>query len=320
MFSIAVVAALAAEGAALCLPQKDTQRRGGQHDTLSSGRHIQYSYFGQAGLLDRITLFRFLAELGRMHDATVHLRYFEDGPEAYLSKKHSSKINSHWERYFDTSANGGNPFHPALQLAGCKSIQSPLTNFSRLFDDGVMCADITCWLGNIKELGVLGGVMIQPSRDVVDAADRIVKEQGLNFGVIHIRRCDRLSTNMLCTNPLTVANVTERFPAVRTWILFLYAEHGYAEQLAGALNKPGRRLVSENDLGLAADGDNYFGFMVSRQVMSRATVFVDTHTCGNRAEPHVYDNQDGGNAVLSIGRQYGKNKDLSDDMLRGTCE
>merc|ERR1740121_2058381 len=92
-----------------------------------------------------------------------------------------------------------------------------------------------------------------------------------------------MNTNRQCTEPNFIAKKVSEFPDIHAWAVFWYAEPGYTGMLESALQLPGRRLVFEEHMALnpANDGDNYFTYMVSGQIMGRAAVYIDTHQCKN---------------------------------------
>lgn len=263
------------------------------------GRHIRYLFnrtgVRTAGMSDRISLFTILAELGEMHNATVHLRDLGGGPASYLSRAHSPNISARWEHYFDTGANHGNPWHAPVDMEGCAPLLGRKTDFSSIFRGGTTCADIPHSIYKYvqwEKVLAQSRARILPSLDVREAAYHVARDYRLRdgeYGSVHIRRCDRLEENRKCTDPQSIARALGRFSDVGTWVVFAYAEPGYAQLLSDALGQPGRTLLFEDDLLLnpARDGDNYFAYMVGREIVNRARVKVSTHLCEGAADPSV---------------------------------
>lgn len=244
-----------------------------------------------AGMLDRMAIFRILAALGKFHDASVHLVYF-GSPEAYLSRSHSATINKSWGHYFLEDL----PFDGVIKRRpDCVTFTEPSTDLFRIFDGGVTCVNLNlAFYGDsaihqFLEIYNMGDDL-RPSRAVVSAVDELEMVHNLrSSGAIHIRRCDLLPENRLCTEPSAVAGAVDALPAFTSWVVFWYAEEGYKEQLRSALAKPGRRVLFEDELLLNPfeDGDNYFAFMAAQELFRRATATVDTHRCGYGPDPRV---------------------------------
>merc|ERR1719199_2248250 len=66
---------------------------------------------------------------------------------------------------------------------------------------------------------------------------------------------------------------------MNTWFVSMYAEPGYAEKLKHRLSTLNRTLFFEDDVLHPVDNDNYFTYMVSTVVLSKAYVVLDTHRC-----------------------------------------
>merc|ERR1719401_2820306 len=169
-------------------------------------RHINYFYINKAGISDRRWMFGHLLSLGTYHNATIHITGITGDPKLWLSAKHSSQINSKWDHYFDITANRGDPFHEIADSKNCREITNTNTDLWTMFDVDVQCVNIrVCWykIPSRKD-HKLSSRQLQPSRAVVETARRITfgpQNKSTLYGFIHIRRCDRMETNRICTEP-----------------------------------------------------------------------------------------------------------------------
>jgi len=240
-----------------------------------------------AGMLDRLMMFNILAGLGTYHNASVHLVNFGKGPQAYLDRMHSPTINNSWGHYLEAL-----PFDGVIsKKPDCVTFSDPSTNLFHVFDGGVTCVKLAMPFcrseqchPDVQQFVRLSEVSanFKPSHAVLSAANRIEQQYDLkSAGAIHIRRCDVLAQNQKCTDPSAVAKQVDTLKGFTSWVVFWYAEAGYKDRLRKRLEKPGRRVLFEDEMPLNPfmDGDNYFQFMVSQELSLRAKVTVETRRC-----------------------------------------
>lgn len=170
--------------------------------------------------------------------------------------------------------------------------------------------------GEIRQMRQLieTGVVFQPSHAVLSTANRIEQQYDLkNAGAIHIRRCDVLDQNQFCSDPSAIAKQLDNLADFNSWVVFWYAEVGYKDRLRKSLEKPGRRVLFEDEMPLNPfkDGDNYFQFMVSQELSRRAKVTVSTRRCGNRSSPWV--------VKRSVQRRADRGAAAMNEQLSATC-
>mmetsp|Transcript_7315 Transcript_7315/g.22899 ORF Transcript_7315/g.22899 Transcript_7315/m.22899 type:complete len:321 (+) Transcript_7315:102-1064(+) len=280
-----VISCLAAPSVGLHLDSQSVAN--GRGSVKPIGRHIQYRAAEQAGISDRIALFGWLTQLGNIHNATVHINGGANMVQAHLQTKHSAQMSSHWGHYVNISANGGNPFHAVQNFEGCKSVTDPETDFYNLFENGVSCVNIDGHLYHfkhrrLKKDGTERSMSL--SGDVKGSATRFLQKIGSPqaYGAYHIRRCDRMYRNAVCTQVDVVRENILRRPDVKDWFLFFYAEEGYAESLKLGLSRiKDKRFWYEDEVQLNPDTpwDNYFTYLIGQEILSRAAVSVDTKQC-----------------------------------------
>jgi len=238
-------------------------------------------------------IFKYLIALGKEYNATVHIPGGVNGADLHLEPRHSPKVSQSWEHYFDVTANDGNPFHDLYEGEDCKEIWDVDTDFLKLFQDGETCLTFRARFDHYtkkpaKELIKKYKPDMPYSRDVVNSAKLVKGKLPENYGVIHVRRCDRLNTNANCTavdNILASVKTMQQDPKkhVDAWVVFSYAESGYDELLQGRLTELGIKSIFEKDLSFALqpnnEEDNYFAYWVTDSVMGGASVLLNTHNC-----------------------------------------
>jgi len=250
-------------------------------------RHIQYMFANKAGISDRMWQFGWLASLADFHDAMAHIPGGIYSTRDFLTDKHSSVIAANWSFYLDTDANHGNPFHPTSNMTFCKDVIDPHTDFRYIFDDGATCVNI---LPNYSSLTRKGEVKLSTpipvSRHVLGFAESALRAHGIRkmFGIIHIRRCDRLRSNANCTEPVLIADRVSAYADINTWIVFWYAEPGYPERLKRALEGTAKSFIWEEDL--FDTSDNYLAVLAHHELKKRASASIDTHLCSDGKERH----------------------------------
>eukprot|EP00413_Alexandrium_margalefii_P035084 CAMPEP_0204601330 /NCGR_PEP_ID=MMETSP0661-20131031/55961_1 /ASSEMBLY_ACC=CAM_ASM_000606 /TAXON_ID=109239 /ORGANISM="Alexandrium margalefi, Strain AMGDE01CS-322" /LENGTH=329 /DNA_ID=CAMNT_0051612181 /DNA_START=40 /DNA_END=1029 /DNA_ORIENTATION=+ len=278
-----------------------------RHDRATSGaalrvkptrRHIQYlePHWG-SGITDRAYVISWLADLAIYYNATLHMEFGPKGADRYLASKHSRKINSSWSHYFDVAAGCGvYPFNEVKYFEGCKVVKDVHTDFSTIFDDGSPCVNITQRKWSFKNPSVpleahrhcdiwgrgLSSEVYKASRQFL--VDHKVPKR---YGAYHIRRCDRMSTNGVCSEVEAVRSMIESITDVSTWLIFTYAEPGYIRRLKKALSplREGpafkRTFIFEDDVALSPlhDSDNYFAFLIANNMILEAPLRVETQYC-----------------------------------------
>jgi len=252
-------------------------------------RHIQYMFipYTGAGILDRRDVFGWLASLADYHDAVAHIPGGIYSTRDYLSVKHSSVIAANWSFYFDTDANHGNPFHPAINTTVCKDVTDLDTDFRAIFDDGATCVNIRREAHGFMRRGEPKlSTSIPVSRHVLDFAESALRAHGIPkmFGIIHIRRCDRMDTNTNCTEPVLIADRVSAYADINSWIVFWYAEPGYPARLKRALEGTSKSFIWEEDL--LDTSDNYLAMLAHHELAKRASASIDTHVC-NTGKEHL---------------------------------
>jgi len=262
-------------------------RQGGVGRVKPIGRHIQYvqKKLSRAGLSDRLDILTWLVRMGAYHNATAHIRGGMTGADLFLNPKHSMKISSDWGRYFDTSAYRGNPFHDVVDFDGCVTVGD--SDWTRIFDSGALCVNIEGNMHNFKHWYEseprLAPLDMRPSRAVLQEATRLAVQARLpaRYGAVHIRRCDRLKQNRQCTEPDNIYRLLKAHDNFTHWLVASYAEPGYIDVLKQTLAPLGRKLVFEEEFGLAPlyEGDNYFKFMVVNELKGAASLIFAAHLC-----------------------------------------
>uniref|UniRef100_A0A7S1S6J8 Phospholipase B-like n=1 Tax=Alexandrium catenella TaxID=2925 RepID=A0A7S1S6J8_ALECA len=261
------------------------------------GRHIQY--FGNSygsGIQDRVGVIAWLVDLATFNDATVHMQGGPMGADKYLARKHSPNVSSDWSHYFDVQAGCGKyPFNEVEPFEGCLNISDSDFDFSKqLFSSDAGCVNIMLRLYSFRNTSSplhghqkcdiwtrgLAPSVYQQSRQLRAAS---ASGQGLRYGAYHIRRCDRMDTNAECTDPSVVVSLLNNITDVSNWIIFYYAEPGYRGELERELQRLPRNLTItfEDDLALNPfeDGDNYYAWLVSFDLLRKASVEVQTTHC-----------------------------------------
>mmetsp|Transcript_127090 Transcript_127090/g.395541 ORF Transcript_127090/g.395541 Transcript_127090/m.395541 type:complete len:412 (-) Transcript_127090:137-1372(-) len=266
------------------------------------GRHIQYLWRNHPhGLTDRLKFyFKPLVALGQHHGATVHIRGGRHGPALWLHRMHSIDIADSWDRYFDLSANGGNPFHELMNFTGCRDVDpSPWggrrdDSWEHIFDGGVKCVNIVnilpkTFVDNPRMKAVSGGV---PVSSLVRAdADSFLRRNNVDspYGSVHVRRCDRVRRNAQCTTPNAIYRQVAEHDHYTTWLFFMYAEEGYREKLREKLAPLGRRLLFEGEVELSGQfpEDNYYAYLLGKYLNGGADVILESHVCLHPDRPEI---------------------------------
>jgi len=246
-------------------------------------RHILYTYQNHAGIGDRSCIFNTLLSLGQYYNAKT---YILSGTNAtgWLTVKHSPQIHGNWSYYFDINANGGDPFHEiTVPAKDCRSIKKD-HNLNSIFDNGASCVNIEENLYHFQDREKFHQSLLKDSPNVLTTAQAILG--GIeSHGFIHIRRCDRMHVNSVCTKPSLVAAFVAKHPEVSLWVIAYYAEEGYKERLTSELTKAGARtLIFEDDLDFG-DGtnDNYFRTRVLTHLGRNAAASYETQRCLHHA-------------------------------------
>mmetsp|Transcript_67025 Transcript_67025/g.195992 ORF Transcript_67025/g.195992 Transcript_67025/m.195992 type:complete len:378 (+) Transcript_67025:94-1227(+) len=267
------------------------------------GRHIQYIWMNQPhGLTDRIRKYmRPLFALGNYHNATVHIKGGAHGAQLWLDGSHSEEVAESWGRYFNTWANGGNPWHELVNFRGCKIVDTSEeeVDMLALFDDGALCVNF------ISEIRIWQkpGPMLSKDWDLpvsnfikMDAAQflkRYAVEEA--YGSVHIRRCDRLGKNQNCTDPNQIFKQIAKAKQIKTWLFFMYAEEGYREKLSKRLKPLGVKLLFEDEAVLndRFPKDNYYTYLLGKYLNGGAQVILETHMCHGDSVPDIIDTSNG---------------------------
>mmetsp|Transcript_90913 Transcript_90913/g.283239 ORF Transcript_90913/g.283239 Transcript_90913/m.283239 type:complete len:413 (+) Transcript_90913:95-1333(+) len=264
------------------------------------GRHIQWLFVNfPHGLSDRLMYyFQPLVALGQHFNATVHIKGGADGPQLWLHAMHSLEVASSWGRYFDLRANGGNPWHELVNFKGCRKVKSQeleaKDTWTSMFDGGVKCVNM---VDDFPKAFLRHKIVRHLSPDVPVSprlradAQAFLDHHGVArpYGSIHIRRCDRLVGNHLCTTPEAIrANVAQN-NVVSTWLVFMYAEQGYREKLRSKLKGFGRQLLFEDEVTLnpSFPKDNYYTYLMAKYLNGGAGVILETHSCLGE-KPRIY--------------------------------
>jgi len=262
------------------------------------GRHIQYLWLNQPhGLTDRLRKYiRPLAALGSFHNATVHIKGGADGAQLWLDPTHSEEVAVSWGRYFNLRANGGNPWHELVNFRGCKTLDTsehPVDMWA-LFDDGSLCVnlvdEITLYQRPkplfVKTWDVPVSNFIK--RAAAQFLERYDVEQ--EYGSVHIRRCDRLQSNMDCTAPEKIYEQIAQARQFKTWLVFMYAEEGYRQKLRARLKPLGVKLLFEDEVVLndLFPEDNYFTYLLGKYLNGGAQTIIETHMCRAGTPPRIY--------------------------------
>jgi len=263
----------------------------------ASQKHIQYVHQNLAGISDRGWVFNTLINLGYHFNATVSIAGGANGAHLWLTTQHSKTIRKNWDHYFKISDHQGNPFHD-LRGVKCHGV-SERTKLSAMFDSGSTCVKLT---GNMYSYSDRtnfcdGPHRLAPSQDVLTVAEDIrrnlMKDTESHYGLIHVRRCDRMNQNSHCTDPDRIFAAVESVPKVKAWVVFMYAEHGYKENLFEKLQAlPNHTFQSEDDLKLFTiypddTTNNYFRSMVMNEIAAKAAARVETHECNGKPTPSV---------------------------------
>jgi len=260
------------------------------------GRHIQYCWLNHPhGLTDRMWMFRTLVALGKLHNATVHIK--GGGPRIWLHEMHSADAAESWSRYFDMQANDGNPWHELVNFRGCATLGGQYKNSDllRLFDSGALCVNIVSQLPPNEHLP-REFAAVEPdlpvSTFVKSAANRFLRRYKVEktYGSCHIRRCDRLQSNANCTAPHKIYEQLARGQQLQTWLFFMYAEEAYSRALRARLAPLGRRLLFEDEVVLndVFPEDNYFTYLLGKYLNGGAQMIVETHLCTGSGRPTVF--------------------------------
>mmetsp|Transcript_144112 Transcript_144112/g.268466 ORF Transcript_144112/g.268466 Transcript_144112/m.268466 type:complete len:329 (+) Transcript_144112:68-1054(+) len=276
-------------------------------------RHIQYLVTESRGIGDRHALFRLLAWMGEFHNATVHIKGGTHGVSRWLTSQHSTAADlaADWSHYFNISGYRGNPFHELEPLAGCKEMSDPDTRFETMFADGSECINITRRLKDFNDFQHRNeyrkDIHIRPSQDVISKAYKLREGLPKDFGAMHIRRCDRMNTNAVCTSVESIYSLVESNPTVKSWIFFYYAEPGYRDRLKESLSTfSNRTFVFEDELNFGTD-DNYFIMSVQNIIANRAHPYINLHKC-----------QKGKQAILD-GQAISLLELKTEELRRGEC-
>lgn len=263
------------------------------------GRHIQMLFIDLThGLSDRIfKYFRPLVAMGIYYNATVHLA--GGGPKRFLTGDHTLELAESWGRYFDLEANGGNPWHATRNFRGCKEIRWPygMDEMMSLFDDGSLCVN---FLVKTPAHGFLYGppnhwkAELPVSAEIVHAAKRFRDRYNVpeRYGACHIRRCDLLTSNRMCTQPQAILqSIREARKDLTTWVFFMYAEPGYREALNETLAPLSLKLIFEDGslLNDAHPEDNYFSYLLGKYLNGGAETVLETHSCSRQGKAYVLD-------------------------------
>jgi len=253
-----------------------------------------------------------LLRLGAYHKATVHIDGINGGPNAWLDLTlHQHSVNSSWDHYFDTRANGGEPFHEVTDFHGCLDLYRAKRQFWTSEKNDHQCvnvhADLYTFFYQPKpatapyrdekifypgENHHIHGPALKYSR-AVDAATRRVLSTTRNepYGFIHIRLCDREQQNSVCTEPPRVSAFVSQHPGVKTRFVFWYASHGYRERLESKLHEvvPRTSVIFEEacDFDNADKNDNYFKSLVMLNIKAGSKVNYDTHACSGATPVQV---------------------------------
>ena len=260
---------------------------------------------GRAGLTDRRTCFRWLMDLATLFGGSSCMCGGVSSTERYLSPRHTDKTASSWSHYFDTDANGGEPWRADAcpDEASCYQI-STVETLLAFYDgtlprEGIRCVSIrfSPWHGlkdtalgadyrGERQHGVAGlltsmGMVtayVPESQLVARTAQRILRKlRAENSGVVHIRRADFFDTVDISDDDCSsVENVLQlmRDRGLDSWIVMLYVSEGdnYREELEHAANNAGSphlRLIFESEFVLPLD-DNYFVYAVGVHLMQLA--------------------------------------------------
>uniref|UniRef100_A0A7S2J6C1 Uncharacterized protein n=1 Tax=Alexandrium andersonii TaxID=327968 RepID=A0A7S2J6C1_9DINO len=253
----------------------------------SATRHIQFWHLDQAGITDRLSVLRWLVGLADYHHAIAHIPGGLFSTRTVLSFRHSPVIASNWSVYVDTNANGGNPFYPADSKLPCKDVRRHDTDFRTIFDDGATCVNIwTHFYLMTRRDEIEKAPMLPPSHYVLIFAADALRSHGISgtYGIIHIRRCDRMDTNTNCTEPVLIADRVSAYADINSWIVFWYAEPGYPERLKRALEGTAKSFIWEEDL--LDTSDNYLAMLAHHELAKRASASIDTHVC-NTGKEHL---------------------------------
>uniref|UniRef100_A0A7S1MNR4 Uncharacterized protein n=1 Tax=Alexandrium catenella TaxID=2925 RepID=A0A7S1MNR4_ALECA len=265
------------------------------------GRHIQVLNIDPPkGLTDRIKFFfRPLVALGVLHNATVHILGGSRGPKLWLAQKHTAEIADDWGRYFDLSANGGNPWNELVNFRGCKVVSHHLSEqeWTGIFNDGSLCVNVeSSFKAGLLELQWLAPrlrVDVSASALILDEASSFLRRYSVEqaYGSVHIRRCDRINGNEDCTSVDRIYQEIAGNDRFSAWLLFMYAEEGYRQALRERLEPLGRKLLFEDDVALTTrfPKDNYFVYLLSLYLHVGAAALVETHICGKGGNAAVYN-------------------------------